>query len=106
MDRIKVRATGSIDLGSEIKVPQLISTRNLKSLCMYTFKTICVSCNMIQKTQTISVVKPDRWNGFSKGSEIRSTPFLGSEVNPLFQCRKILRHVKATSKYEQRYFEG
>jgi hypothetical protein len=50
--------------------------------------------------------KPSQGDGFLRTIKIRSTSFLGGERKLSAPCRKILRHVKITSKYEQRYFEG
>jgi hypothetical protein len=49
--------------------------------------------------------KPTRGDEFLRAIQILSTPFLGGAVKPLVLCRKILRHVKITSKYEKIYLE-
>jgi hypothetical protein len=45
--------------------------------------------------------KHGRGDGFLRAIKIRSTPSFGWEVEPEAPCRKILRHVKITCKYEQ-----
>jgi hypothetical protein len=42
--------------------------------------------------------KAGRGDGFLRAIQIRSTVFLGGAVKPSAPCRKILRHVKVTSK--------
>jgi hypothetical protein len=48
--------------------------------------------------------KPGIKDRFLRAIKIRSTPFYVGEVKPETPCRKILRHVKITCKYEQKYF--
>jgi hypothetical protein len=45
--------------------------------------------------------KSGRVYGFLRAIKIRSSPSFGWEVKPEAPCRKILRHVKITSKYER-----
>jgi hypothetical protein len=49
--------------------------------------------------------KPSRGVGFLRAIKIRSAPSFRREVKPSAPC-KILRHVKVTKKYKQRYFKG
>jgi hypothetical protein len=44
---------------------------------------------------------PAEGNGFLRAIKIHSTTFLGGEVNPSAQCRKISRHVKEPYVYER-----
>jgi hypothetical protein len=48
--------------------------------------------------------KPGRGDVFLGAIKISSRPSLGEQVKPEAPCRKILRHVKITCKYEQKYF--
>jgi hypothetical protein len=48
--------------------------------------------------------KPGGSDGVLRTIKICSTPFFGREVKPEAPCRKILRHIKITCKYEQKYF--
>jgi hypothetical protein len=54
----------------------------------------------------VRVFKPGRGDRILREIKIRRTPSFGGEVTPEVPCREILRRVKTTSKYEQRYFEG
>jgi hypothetical protein len=48
--------------------------------------------------------KHGRSDEFLKTIKICSTPSFGREVKPKVRCRKILRRVKITCKYELKYF--
>jgi hypothetical protein len=50
--------------------------------------------------------KLGRVNGFLRAIKFCITSSCGGKVKPLAPCYKILRHVKITSEYEQRYFKG
>jgi hypothetical protein len=47
---------------------------------------------------------PGRGDGFLKAIKILSTPSFGGKINWSTLCLKILRYVKITCKYEQKYF--
>jgi hypothetical protein len=49
--------------------------------------------------------KPSRGDGFLRTIKIRSTPSFRWEIKPEAPCRTILRHVKITCKYQQKYFK-
>jgi hypothetical protein len=48
--------------------------------------------------------KLSQGNGYLRAIKIHSTPYFGGEAQPSDPCRKILRHVKITCKYEEKYF--
>jgi hypothetical protein len=50
--------------------------------------------------------KSGRINGFLRANKIRCTPSFGGKIKPLAPCHTILLHIKITSRYEQRHFEG
>jgi hypothetical protein len=54
----------------------------------------------------VSGFKPGRGDGFLREIKIRSTGCFQGKVKPKALCRKILWHVKKTSKYDKNNFQG
>jgi hypothetical protein len=48
--------------------------------------------------------RPGRGHGSLRSIRLRSTSSFGGQVKPQAPCPRILRHVKTTCKYEQKYF--
>jgi hypothetical protein len=54
----------------------------------------------------ICLFRPGQGDGFLRAIKICSKQSFGREEKHSTPCRKILLHIKITSKYGQRYFEG
>jgi hypothetical protein len=66
----------------------------------------CVMVNVLAIGPNVRGFIHCRGDGLLGAIEIRSTPSFGREVKPEAPHCNILYHVKITSMYEQRYFEG
>jgi hypothetical protein len=70
-----------------------------KRKCMYC-RLGGVMVSMLVIGSKVRGFEPDLGDGLLRTIKINSTPFFGGEVKPETTCRKILRHVKTTCKYE------